>query len=141
MITLRPISRDETGRVSREEYATLEPWWTLRDAYAPPREMLPGMGVVAEHGGQPAACGFIYLDATGSGVAALSWLATRPGLGRMTAYRCLRHVVECLTIDARRMDYWLVTAGFHTRGILGLLESAGFQAVRGEMTTLLKPLI
>ena len=72
MISIRSIELADDGRVSPAEFSLVSPWWEARGGESPTREMLPGCGAVAEWNGQPIACAFMYLDATGSGVA---WLA------------------------------------------------------------------
>lgn len=140
MMSLRPIVHDASGRVDPAEYAMIVPWWQARDGAPPAREMLPGMGVIVNSEGEPTACGFMYLDATGSGVAQLAWLATRPGCSGKVSRKCLDVAVDFLTEEARRMNYWMVSATYHTPSLVRLLGRVGFEAVRTGMTQLFKPL-
>ena len=140
MFTVRPIARECDGRVSRQEFSLVSPWWEARGGESPTREMLPGCGAVAEWNGQPMACAFMYLDATGSGVAWLAWLASKPGSPGKRVARAFKHLFEFLTNFAREMNYWLVNATYHHPSLVSLLKRQGFQTGDVGMVQLFKTL-
>lgn len=122
------------------DYDTVSPWWTARGGEAPSREMLPTVGGIASCNGQPIACAFMYLDGTGSGVAWLAWMATCPATSAHRVGRALRHLMDFLTAEARRMNYWLVNATFHHPTLVSILKRLGFQTADVGMVQLFKPL-
>ena len=138
--SVRPIERSADGRVCPSEFSGFSPWWQARGGDSPTREMLPGCGAVCEHNGKPIACAFLYLDATGSGVAWLAWLATCPATNIHRTARALRHLISYLTGFAKSMDYWLVCATYHHPGLLKMLKRLEFQTGDTGMTQLFKPL-
>lgn len=141
MLSVRPIEMADDKRISHTDFALVEPWWTDRGGEAPTREMLPGCGAICERNGQPIACAFMYLDGTGSGVAWLAWLASRPGTNGNHVHRAFKHLFEFLLNFAREMNYWLVNATYHHPGLISLLKREGFRKGDVGMTQLFKPLI
>ena len=138
MISIRSIELADDGRVSPADFSLVSPWWEARGGESPTREMLPGCGAVAEWNGQPIACAFMYLDATGSGVAWLAWLASRPGTSAHRVGRAFRHLFSFLTDEARRMNYWMVNATYHHPSLISLLKRLGFQTGDVGMVQLFK---
>jgi hypothetical protein len=140
MFTVRPIARDSDGRVSRADFDWVYPWWEARGGESPTREMLPGCGAIAEWNGEPVACAFLYLDATGSGVAWLAWVATKPGTPGKRVVRAFRALFQFLTDFARSMNYWLVNATYHHPSLVSLLKGQGFHVGDVGMVQLFKTL-
>lgn len=138
MFTVRPIARDPDGRVCPTEFCIVSPWWQARGGESPTREMLPGCGAMCEFNGDPLACAFMYLDATGSGVAWLAWLASKPGSSAHRVSRAFKHLFEFLTNFAREMNYWLVNATYHHPSLVSLLKRQGFQVGDVGMVQLFK---
>lgn len=136
--SVRPIARSADGRVCPAEFSRFSQWVQARGGESPSREMLPGCGAVVEHHGQPLACAFLYLDATGSGVAWLAWLATCPATSPHRNGRALRHLIAYLTGLAKSLDYWLVCATYHHPGLLKLLKRQDFSVGDTGMTQLFK---
>lgn len=127
-MTLRPFDLDpQVPRITAEDYALISPWWTARGGNPPPHTILPGCGMLATHDDQPVACAFMYLDATGSGVAWLSWLATNPAAHRITAGKALVHCIRFLIHHARSLNYWLISATYNTPSLIRHLIRQGFQ--------------
>lgn len=102
--------------------------------------MLPSCGAVAEKNGSPVAIAFLYLDATGSGVAWLAWLATAPEVSRHLAGRAVRHLIEFLTAHAKALGYWLLTATYHHPSLLAHLRRLGWKTGDVGMTQLFHPI-
>jgi len=138
--SVRPIGRDNDGRVCPRDFSLVVPWWQARGGDSPTREMLPGCGALCEHNGIPIACAFLYLDATGSGVAWLAWLATCPAANAHRAGRAVRHLLCYLSGFAKSMNYWLLHATYHHPSLVSLLKRTGFQVGDSGMTQLFKPL-
>ena len=138
MLSLRPITLATDGRISPADYELVSPWWQARGGDAPSREMLPTLGAVASHDGCPLACAFMYLDATGSGVAWLAWVATCPCSNKHRVGRALSNVVKFLVEHAKELNYWLITATYHHPSLVSLLKQVGF--IKGDtgMTQLFK---
>lgn len=131
---------ENDGRVSHADFGRVAAWYEARGGDSPSREMLPGCGAVAEKNGQPVAIAFLYLDATGSGVAWLAWLATCPRISRHLAGRAVRHLIAFLSDHARSMNYWLLTATYHHPSLVSLLRRLGWKTADTGMTQLLHPL-
>lgn len=140
VLSVRPIQSSADKRISPEDYALVSPWWEARGGEAPTREMLPCCGAICERNGQPIACAFMYLDATGSGVAWLSWLASRPGTSGHHVARAFKHLLEYLTRFAREMNYWLVNATYHHPSLISLCKREGFKVGDVGMVQLFKTL-
>lgn len=136
--SVRPIERSADGRVCPAEFFRFSQWVQARGGEAPTREMLPGCGAVAEHNGKPIACAFLYLDATGSGVAWLAWLATCPETSLHRTGRALRHLISYLTGLAKSLNYWMIHATYHHPGLLKLLKRQDFHVGDTGMTQLFK---
>lgn len=138
MISVRHIHLD--GRITLADYEILRPWWEARGGQAPSREMLPTFGAIAERHGKPFACAFCYLDATGSGVGMLSWLATCPTSPKLLSGRALILLIGFLTQEAKRLNYWLLTATYHHPSAISILRRMGFTAADRGMVQLFKPI-
>lgn len=141
MITIHTLPRDADGRIAQAAYDMVAPWWTARGTAAPLREILPGMGVLVMDGEIPVAVSFMYLDATGSGLAWLAWPATLPGCRPRLATYALKTAEDFLTGEARRLAYWIVFTTTHHHGMLTLLEAQGYQPTARDMVQLCKPLV
>ena len=100
--------------------------------------MLPGCGAICEWNGKAIAAAFMYLDATGSGVAWLAWLASCPGTTGRRVARAFDHLFTFLTDFAKDMNYWLVNATYHHPALISLLKRHGFQTGDVGMTQLFK---
>lgn len=98
---IREITKDADGRISAVDYALVSSFWTLRGGKAPARGVFPGVGVLFDHD----ACGFLYLDATGSGVAVIAWTATNPTIPPRRAAKALNHVITMLEVLAKVHGY------------------------------------
>lgn len=141
MISLRMIELAPDGRISPADYDMIAPWWQARGGQAPSRETLPTLGVIVCWHAQAVATAFMYLDATGSGVAWLAWVAAKPGISAHRAGIAVRHAFRFLTAQAKEMNYWLVNATFHHPSLISLLGRMGFQPADVGMVQLFKPLI
>ena len=140
MLQTRPILLDASGRVAAGEYALFAGWWNSRHGSPPALEMLPGCGVVVEEADGPVAVAFMYLDATGSGVAWLGWMASDPLAGAATACNAVELAVQFLEDHARALNYWLVVASYNRPSLVAAMVRAGFQAGETNFTHLFKPL-
>lgn len=140
MIALRTIDLDLDGRIARSDYEMIAPWWCSRGGEAPTRETLPTLGAIALWNDKPIATAFMYLDATGSGVAWLAWLATCPHTSAHRVGRAMKHLFDFLTAEATRLNYWLVNATFHHPSLVSILKRLGFRTGDTGMTQLFKKL-
>ena len=102
--------------------------------------MLPGCGVVVEYEATPMAVAFMYLDAAGSGLAWLAWLATAPGAPPLRAGIAIDMAVTHLETLAKEMHYWLLMATYHHPSLVEMLQRNGFAIGDSGMTQLFKPL-
>ena len=140
MHRLRPITLAPDGRIHPDDYEMIRPWWEARGGEAPSREMLPCFGVLSLHYGEPIACAFAYLDATGSGVAMLSWLAACPGTSAHTTGRAMLHLFRFIEEHCEGLNYWLLMATYHRPSVVSTLKRLGFQKGDTGMTQLFKKL-
>ncbi len=141
--SIRPIGIDpDTGRITAADYEAVSPWWIGHGAAAaPPLAILPTAGAIAEDpDGNPIACSFLYLDATGSGAAWLSWTATAPGTPGRLSMAALSSLFTFLADHARSLNYWVIGATFAPPGLVRLCQSLGFHTGDRELTHLYKPL-
>jgi hypothetical protein len=136
MFTLRPLQLGPDGRVTAADFARFAPWWTARGGDSPTREMLPGCGVAVEWNPTPVAVAFLYLDATGSGMAWLAWLATCPDTSAHRTGRAMRHALRYLVGHAASLNYWCVAATYHHPALVKLLKRMGFKTGDRGMTQL-----
>lgn len=140
MLTLSPTKRDDLGNLDPEQYAIISQWWVDRGTVPPPREMMPGAGMLALSDGEPIACGFLYMDFTGSGVGVLAWLGISPRITSRDGVDALRILEDALSAYAKDLGCWVLGATYHSPGIINLLQSAGFEPVRSGLTQLFKTL-
>lgn len=122
MINLDP----DDDRITDQDFATLSPWWETRGGQSPSRVMLPALGVIASHHGQPLACCFAYLDGTGSGVAQLAWMSTNPLYAAIQRGRALTHCLDFLIPHIQDLGYWLINTTYHHPSIIRRLKARGF---------------
>jgi hypothetical protein len=140
MFSLRAIPLDEFGRVCATAFAGFSPWWIARGGNCPTREMLPGCGVIVDCEDGPVAVAFMYLDATGSGVAWLAWLASNPAVPAVRAGLALDLARLHLEAHAKALNYWLVAAAYHHPSLVALFRSAGYATGDTGMIQLFKPI-
>jgi hypothetical protein len=140
-VTIRTITIDpEDGRIALSDYDTLVPWWRKRGGQAPPRAVLPTLGVIAEQAGVPVASAFAYLDATGSGVAIISWHITSPDAHPRSAGRGLKKCLDFLELETRRLGYWLIWTTTSNASLASYLQVTGYKKGEEGMTHLFKAL-
>lgn len=138
MHRLRAIHTGDDGRITPEDYELVRPWWEARGGEAPSREMLPTFGALALHHGQPIACAFAYLDATGSGVAMLAWLAACPGTSAHVTGRGMLHLFNFIERHCESLNYWLLMATYHRPSVVSTLKRLGFRPADTGMVQLFK---
>ncbi len=138
MIRLRIIDKEEDGRISHADYAHLAAWWRARAPQAPAREILPTLGVIAEFNGRPISAAFAYLDATGSGVAWLGWMATDPQAPKIRAGLALNRAIEFLQDECGRLNYWLMWATVADPSFIRFLGNRGYTATDRGLCHLFK---
>lgn len=138
---VQPIPRDEDGRVCRHVFSWVLDWWQARGSQSPKREMLPGCGVIAQYNQQPLAAGWLYLDATGSGMGWLAWLVSNPDAPPLRAGRALRLVMEFLAEHAQSLGYHTLVSTYQQPSLVRLCQRLGFHAGDRGLTHLFKPLI
>lgn len=131
MITIRPIERSEVDdRISEADYLMVSKWWRVRAKEAPPRGILPTLGVIAEHRDgemvEAVAAAFAYLDATGSGVAWLGWMITNPDAPKGRAGRGLLRALDFLDKECVALDYWLSWATVADPDLIRFMERRGY---------------
>lgn len=77
-----------------QDYPTLRTWWERRGSAAPQMGVLPPVGVIAEEGGKPMACAWLY-ECKGDTVGMVEWEATNPDChSAFTAVRALNMVFD-----------------------------------------------
>lgn len=77
-----------------QDYPLLKTWWERRGGEAPPINMLPDTGVVAEEDGTPIACAFLY-EIGNAPIDIVEWEATNPDCtSPMKALRALNLVFD-----------------------------------------------
>jgi hypothetical protein len=140
MHRLRSIHHAADGRITEEDYELISPWWQARGGDAPARELLPTCGAISEYDGKPIACAFAYLDATGSGVAMLAWMAACPGTSAHKTGRAMLHLLRFMEDHCERLNYGVLMASYGKPSIISTLKRLGFQTGDTGMTQLFKEL-
>jgi hypothetical protein len=151
MIAVRTINIGDDGRVAEGDYALLEGWWKVRAREAPPRNILPTLGVMASSSSNhqssipnpqspPLAAAFAYLDATGSGVAWVGWMITDPAAPKALAGRAMLRALDFLEKECRRLGYWLGWATVADASFIRFLEARGYTRTDEGLCHLFKTL-
>lgn len=141
MITLRMIALGEDERICEAEYELVARWWRARVREAPPRNILPRLGVIACYGqGVPVAAAFAYLDAAGSGTAWLGWMITDPAAPKALAGRAMMRALDFLEKECRRLGYWLGWATVNEPSFIRFLERRGYARTDEGLCHLFKTL-
>lgn len=141
MTSLRMINLAEDGRICEADYGLMAGWWRVRAREAPPRNILPRLGVIASYGtGKPVAAAFAYLDAGGSGAAWLGWMITDPAAPKATAGRAMVHALDFLEKECRRLGYWLGWATVNDASFIRFLERRGYTRTDEGLCHLFKTL-
>ena len=140
MISLRTIDIGTDGRITEADYSILAKWWARRASEAPPRNILPTLGVIASHDDTPLASAFAYLDATGSGVALLAWMITDPDAHTQRVGRALKKSIDFLHLECARLNYWLAWSTVANPSLVSYLQRDGYNAAESNLTHLFKPL-
>jgi len=122
-----------------EDYPTISSWWEARGVVGPPANRLK-VGFICEHRSIPAACAFLYLDATGSGMAWLAWQASNPKLKPLTAGRAMFYVEHFAELEAKANDYWLIMATTELPSLERHLRHRGYIGDERPHTRLYKTL-
>lgn len=119
------------------DYDTIKGWWTRRGTEAPQPILLPEIGVLAEHDGNPVACAFLYQDVSGH-VAMVEWEATNPDAKAMSCLRGLNMVFDFFETFARDYGYTVVLSWVaEGRGDGRLLENRKWVKCPGERHALM----
>lgn len=139
-MNIRAIKKADDGRIDPDDYQIVSEWWEARNAAVPPRNLLPTLGIILEIDTAPAACGFLYLDATGSGIAQLGWTATAPDLSPRRALRYLEEVITFLENEAKAQGYWLIQATFAAGALSRYMERRRYREGDTNLSHLFKVL-
>jgi hypothetical protein len=141
MIRVRTIALGGDGRISEDDHGIISRWWVARGSDAPPRYLLPTLGVIIEADGVPIASAFCYLDATGSGVAWLGWMITDPAAPALMAGRAMKTAVEFLEKEAARLGYWLMWATVEKESFVRFFERRDYEKGDTGLCHLFHPLL
>ncbi len=132
---LRVIGKDEDGRICAADYALLCSFWEGRGS-PPARAILPGLGVFADE----MASGFLYLDATGSGLAVMAWTATDPAAPVMARGRAMREVIDFLEKEAAALGYHALQCTHGHPSFVRLFKNRGYATGDSGLVHLFKSL-
>jgi hypothetical protein len=121
MIQIRPV-------VLEADHAMLSEWWTGHGAPVVEAGILPPIGFIAEHDGEPQAA--VWMDFSNNrGAAVLLWWTTKPGLTPAAAFLALTHLSRHGEAQAVALGYGgLVAVAPAHGGLVGFLERMGFDA-------------
>ena len=98
--------------------------------------MLPTLGVLDDE----AACGFLYLDATGSGVAVMAWTATNPAAGVLDRGRAMGRVIDFLEREARHLGYHALMCSHSHPSFIRRFKARGYVTGDSGLVHLFKSL-
>jgi hypothetical protein len=113
-------------------------WWADHDQGMFPEALLPPVGIVVEHGGEPIAAIWLYM-AVGIGVCWLEYPVSRPGISLKDSTVAFGLAIRALEKVAKTHDYGVMLA--HTLpGIARVMRSFGFRSENRKKVTVLKSL-
>lgn len=130
---IRVIQKADDGRISDEDYQMISGFWEGRGS-PPARNLLPTLGVMADD----MACGFLYMDASGSGVAVMAWTATDPKAPHIERGRAMVEVIDFLEHEAAALGYHSVMATHNTPSFIRLFTRRGYVTGDGELCQMFK---
>lgn len=131
---IRLIPRDTgDGRIREDYYQVIAAFWQGRGS-PPARAVLPTLGVIADE----AACGFLYLDATGSGVSVMAWTATNPKVAAVTRAHAMLQVIEFLERESKALGYHTILCTHQHPSFLRLFQRRGYVPGDTGLTQLFK---
>lgn len=116
-----------------EDYPMLEAWWKGHGWPPVPLRILPPLGVIFDE----CAAGWAYMDNGGTGVAMMEWLVTDPKAG-LKAAKGIKHVIEFLSSELKRMEYWAILTTCKQPALARLIEKSGFQRTDEGMVHFVK---
>jgi hypothetical protein len=123
------------GRISDDDYALICSFWKGRGS-PPPRNLLPTLGVLVDE----MACGFLYLDATGSGVAVMAWTATDPAAPHIERGHAMLEVIGFLEKEATALGYHTVMTTHCHPSFIRLFTRRGYASGDSGLVQLFKSL-
>lgn len=139
MIHLRTITLAGDGRITPEDHHLIAAMWKTHHADPPPRTILPTLGAIALNPA-PIASAFLYLDATGSGLALLSWCVADMTQPAITRGRAIHHLLTFLEAEARRLNYWTLWTTIAHPALIRHLTKRGYIPTETHLTHLFKTL-
>lgn len=132
---IRLIDKAADGRISADDYDLICGFWRGRGV-PPQRNLLPTLGVIADE----MACGFLYLDATGSGVAVMAWTATDPKAPHIERGRAMIEIIDFLEREAAALAYHTVMATHSHPSFCRLFTRRGYASGDSGLVQLFKAL-
>ena len=133
---MRLIDKAEDGRISEADYSLICEFWEGRGV-PPQRALLPTLGVILDD----MACGFLYLDATGSGVAVMAWTATHPGAPVVERARALIWVIAFLENEAKALGYGAIMCSHCHPSFIKHFKRSGYVTGDSGLVHLFKSLV
>lgn len=132
---IRLIHKSEDGRISPEDYALICGFWKGRGV-PPQRPLLPTLGVLVDD----MACGFLYLDATGSGVAVMAWTATDPAAPHIERGHAMLQAIGFLEEEAKALGYHTVMATHSHPSFIRVFTRRGYASGDSGLVQLFRTL-
>jgi hypothetical protein len=128
MITVRPFNRET-------DYELFVQWWIGHDFSPVPLEVLPALGIVAEHHGKLAAAAWLYLDSS-TPVGMLEWIVTNPTNNPKISAIAITHVIQALRFSAMENGHTVILSSCRQESLARLMERLGFQETDKNVTHL-----
>jgi hypothetical protein len=132
---IRLIEKSWDGRICAEDYALISSFWEGRGT-PPQRNLLPTLGVIIDE----MACGFLYLDGTGSGVAVMAWTATDPKASIAERGHAMQKVIEFLEIEAAELGYHAMMSSHSHPSFIRVFKRRGYVPGDSNLVHLFKSL-
>lgn len=122
--------------ITPADFPMLAAWWQDRGGQAPDPSILK-LGVRRDED----AAGFLYLDATGAGVAVIAWTVTNPHVCSRQAAEGLREVIAALEAVAREHGYpFVLCHQVENSGLHRQFARRGYQVGDSKLVQLFKSL-
>ena len=119
------------------DYEAVADWFALHGAVAPPKAVLPKLGIVCQQDGEDVAALWLYMD-NSVGVCWAEYPVTKPKLPLRVAKQALKHMFKFLRTTASQYNYGLMRVTT-LPGIARFLEKDGFVRESDNMVCLFGP--
>jgi len=121
------------------DYPMLAGWWRMHEWPALPAAILPKLGIVVEHAGEPVCAAFLYMD-NSVGVCMMEWLTTNPEAPLKQIPTAIRVLIDFLGQRASEMGYGIMLTTCRQAALARVFQKNGFEQTDDSVIHLVKML-